>query len=80
MTSENGSGARPKDISASSGRSLRNSPIRDYKKFIEDDFCFSEDEKDTIDSSSDADLKKIPPSTSEPEFVASSVRGTTHFD
>ena len=43
MTSENGSGARPKDIlvSVSSGRSFRNLPIIDYKNFSEGDFCSS---------------------------------------
>ena len=69
MTSENGSGARPKDRSLSSGRSLRNLPTKDYKKFSEGDFCFSEDEKDTIDSGSDADFKKVPPGTSEAELL-----------
>ena len=67
MTSENGSGARPKDRSLSSGRSLRNLPTKDYKKFSEGDFCFSEDEKDTINSGSDADSKKVPPGTLEAE-------------
>ena len=46
MASENGSGARPKGRSISSGWPLRNLPTIDYKKISEGDFSFSEDEKD----------------------------------
>lgn len=70
MASENGSGARPKDRSVSSGRSLRNVPVIDYKKFSEGDFCFSEDEKDAaFNSGSDADFKRIPPGTSDADLL-----------